>query len=92
MLCAGGNVNTTPLGSHKTMSDYAKFLFTRFVLTQFKRGCHEVHVIFDNPGRLQNTPKYFEQTIAVTLSAAQPKFRKGGGKICFIAESASEVL
>ena len=53
-------INTTPLGSHKTMSDYAKFLFTRFILTQFKRGCHEVHVIFDNPGRLQNTPKYFE--------------------------------
>ena len=53
-------INTTPLGSHKIMSEYAKFLFTRFVLTQFRRGCQEVHLIFDNPGRLQNTPKYFE--------------------------------
>ena len=53
-------INTTPLGSHKLMSDYAKFLITRFVMTQFKRGCHEVHIIFDNPGRLTNTPKYFK--------------------------------
>ena len=53
-------INTTPLGSHKTLSDYAKFCMTRFILLQFKRGCVEVHVIFDNPGRLKNTPKYFE--------------------------------
>ena len=54
-------INTTPLGSQKTMLDYAKFLFTRFIEVQFKRGCKEVHVIFDNPGKIQNTPKYFEQ-------------------------------
>ncbi len=54
-------INTTPLGSHKTLSDYAKFLMTRHILTQFKKGSEEVHVVFDNPGRLQNTPKYFEQ-------------------------------
>ena len=53
-------INTTPLGSHVVMSDYAKFLFMRFVMPQFRRGCNEVHVIFDNPGRLNNTPKYFE--------------------------------
>ena len=53
-------INTTPLGSHKIMSEYATFLFTRFVLTQFKRGCDEVHLIFDNPTMLQSTPKYFE--------------------------------
>ena len=35
-------INTTPLGSHKVMSDYARFLFTRFVVIQFKRGCNEV--------------------------------------------------
>ena len=29
-------INTTPLGSHKIMSEYAMFLLTRFVLTQFK--------------------------------------------------------
>ena len=53
-------INTTPLGSHRIMSEYAKFLFTRFVMSQFRRGCTEVHVLFDNPGRLPNTPKYFE--------------------------------
>ncbi len=53
-------INTTPLGSHKTLADYARFLITRFVVTQFSKGSDEVHVIFDNPGRLQNTPKYFE--------------------------------
>ena len=53
-------INTTPLGSHKVMAEYAKFLFTRFVIVYFKKGCDEVHIIFDSPGRLQNTPKYFE--------------------------------
>ncbi len=54
-------INTTPLGSHKTLADYARFLMTRYVLTQFNKGSDEVHVIFNNLGRLQNTPKYFEQ-------------------------------
>ena len=53
-------INTNPLGSHKTLGDYAKFIMTRFLLMQFKRGSREVHVLFDNPGRLKNTPKYFE--------------------------------
>ena len=26
----------------------------------FKNGCDEVHIVFDSPGRLQNTPEYFE--------------------------------
>ena len=53
-------INTNPLGSHKTLGDYAKFLMTRFLLTQFKRGSREVHVLFDNLGRFIHTPKYFE--------------------------------
>ena len=53
-------INTTPLGHHKNLGDYASFLLKRFILTQFRRGCQEVHVVFDNPGRLKNTPKYFE--------------------------------
>ena len=54
-------INTTPLNSHKTLSDYCKFLFTRYILSQFKRGTNENHVIFDNPGQIKNTPKSFEQ-------------------------------
>ena len=53
-------INTTPLGSQKTLADYGKFLIRRYLLTEFHRGSEEVHVIFDNPGRLENTPKYFE--------------------------------
>jgi len=63
-------INTTPLGTHKTFKDYANFLMKRYVLTQFRKGCSEVHVIFDNPGQLQNTPKFFEHVrrdVAATL-------------------------
>ena len=54
-------INTKPLGTHKTLSDYAKFLMARHITSQFKRGAMEVRIIFDNPGRLGNTPKHFEQ-------------------------------
>ena len=54
-------INTTPLGTHRTLADYAQFLIRRFILPQFSKGSKEVHVIFDNPGRLQQTPKYFER-------------------------------
>ena len=53
-------INITPLGSHKTMSDYGRFLFKRFIQMHFIRGCLEVHVIFDNPTSQPNTPKHFE--------------------------------
>ncbi len=54
-------INTKPLGSHKTLADYANFLLRRHAVSQFSKGAEEVHIIFDNPGRLANTPKYFEQ-------------------------------
>ena len=53
-------ININPLGSHKIFSDYASFIMQRFIMTQFQRGISEIHIIFDNPGRLENTPKYFE--------------------------------
>ena len=53
-------INTTPLRIHTTLTDYAGFLMRRYLLTEFNRGSEEVHIIFDNYGRLQNTPKYFE--------------------------------
>ena len=51
-------INTTPLGSHKVVAEYAKFFV--YVIVHFKNGCDEVHIVFDSPGRLQNTPEYFE--------------------------------
>ena len=54
-------INTSPLGSHTTYGDYARFLMQRHITPHFSRGCTEVHLLFDNPGRLNNTPKFFEQ-------------------------------
>ena len=54
-------LNTTPLGSHKTFADYANFLIKRFVYPHYAKGTKDVHMIFDNPGRLSQTPKYFER-------------------------------
>ena len=54
-------MNTNPFGIHKNFSDYAKFLIQRHIMPQFYKGSSEIHVLFDIPGRLPNTPKYFEQ-------------------------------
>ena len=55
-------INSAPLGSHKTFGDYSKFLAERFIAPHFARpSTSEVHLLFDNPGRLKMTPKCFEQ-------------------------------
>ena len=53
-------INTAPLNYHKTLADYGRFLIKRYTISEFHKGSEEVHVIFDNPGRI-HTPKYFEQ-------------------------------
>ena len=37
------------------MADYARLLLRRFVVSQFTKEGKKIHVIFDNPGQLQNT-------------------------------------
>ena len=55
-------INSAPLGSHKTFRDYSKFLAERFIAPHFARpSTSEVHLLFDNPGRLKMTLKCFEQ-------------------------------
>ena len=54
-------LNTSPIGTHKTFSDYGDFLFARFIVPQWLRGSKEVHVIFDSPGRIPESPKLFER-------------------------------
>ena len=39
------------------MADYVEYLLTRFVKPHFGAGCKEVHVVFDNPGSLNESPK-----------------------------------
>ena len=65
-------INTTPLQTHRTMAEYARFLLRRFIVSQFSKGGSEVHVILDNPGRLQNTPKFFEQKRLDSMAKLSP--------------------
>ena len=54
-------INTAPLITHSTMQDYARFLIKCFAVPHFVKGVREVHIIFDNPGCIANTPKAVEQ-------------------------------
>lgn len=54
-------INTSTIGSQTTYGDYANFLMQRHIKSHFLKGCTEVHLLFDNPGQLKNTPKMFEQ-------------------------------
>lgn len=65
-------INTTPLPSHSQLGDYGKFLLNRFIRSQFKKGSMEVHVVFDNPGRLENTPKCFQQSHRDATATVSP--------------------
>lgn len=54
-------INTRPLSSDKTMADYGTFILKRFIKPYLKRGCKEIHLLFDNPGQQKENPKVFEQ-------------------------------
>ncbi|SMN12414.1 hypothetical protein SPBRAN_864 [uncultured Candidatus Thioglobus sp.] len=50
-------INTNPLRQHKTMEQYAYFLFRQSVVPHYSHGTQEVHLVFDHPGRLPFNPK-----------------------------------
>ena len=54
-------INTIPLGSHKTMADYANFLIRRYSTPYLIKGCDEIHVLFDSPENSSPSPKQVEQ-------------------------------
>ena len=62
-------INTLPIGSQTTYADYGRFLLQRHITPHFLRGCIEVNLLFDNPGQLKNTPKYFERKRRDALAA-----------------------
>ena len=55
-------VQTPPILTMTYMQDYVQLLLTKFVRPHFAAGVTEVHVIFDNPGALPETPKEIEQS------------------------------
>lgn len=59
-------INTKPLRNTKTVPQYTKLLFRRFVQGHFKCGVMEIHIVFDKPARRQFNPKKFEQDVALT--------------------------
>ena len=59
-------INSVPLGTHRTCSDCTKFLIRSFIMPCFKQGSQLVHVMFDNPGRLPQTPKSCESASECT--------------------------
>ena len=71
-------INTKPLQSHTTMAHFGKFLMKRFILTHFRRGTTEVHLLFANPGRQRENPKTFERNGRDT-AASLP-----ANHICFV--------
>ena len=54
-------INTKPLNCHKTMEECGHFLIRWFITPHFLKGSTEVHMIFDNPGQMEDNHKRFEQ-------------------------------
>ena len=45
----------------KYMREYVKFLLARFARPHLNAGASEVHVVFDNPRSMPESPKEIEQ-------------------------------
>ena len=54
-------IQTPPFPTMEHMKEYAQMLFIRYVTPHYNRNATEVHVVFDNPGGLAETPKEIEQ-------------------------------
>lgn len=56
-------INTRPLKQTNTIADYARLLFSQFVLEHFQMGAQEVHFLFDKPSTRDFDPRVFEHKI-----------------------------
>ena len=45
-------INTNPLRQHKSIEQYAYFLFKQIVIPHYQIGTNQVHLVFDHPNRL----------------------------------------
>lgn len=53
-------IQTPPLPTMSLMKDYVKLLLAKHINPHLRAGATEVHVVFDNPGSLTETPKEIE--------------------------------
>ena len=58
----GGDVfNIKPWIAHKNLGEYAEFLMKQHIHPYFRSGSREVHLVFDDPERQGQRPKFFER-------------------------------
>lgn len=53
-------IQTSPLPAMGTMQEYAQFLLNEYVRPHLRVRVKEIHVVFDNPGSMKETPKEIE--------------------------------
>ena len=62
-------INSVPISNQRSFSDYAEFLFDRWVIRSHKvYKATEVHLIFDDPNRHGISPKDLERSRRDTIS------------------------
>ena len=66
-------INTSTMVTHSSVKDYARFLIKRFAVPHFINGVSQVHIVFDNPGCIANTPKAVEQKRRDSMRALSPE-------------------
>ena len=54
-------IQISPLPTMEKMKEYTEMLLNIYVRPHYRAGVLEVHVIFDNPGGLPESPKQLEQ-------------------------------
>ena len=54
-------IQTSPLPGMSCMREYAELLLSQYVRPHFQAGSQEVHIVFDSPGSMAETPKELEQ-------------------------------
>lgn len=54
-------IQSSPLPSMGCMKDYAQWILDQYIKPHFRAGVQEVHVVFDSPGSMSETPKELEK-------------------------------
>ena len=54
-------IQTSPMPTMSCMREYAQLLLAQYIRPHFRAGVQEVHVVFDSPGSMAETPKEVEQ-------------------------------